>query len=234
METVDRSTIDFIRKIIHELEIIGDWNRRFHWNFLREFPDEKNIESYLEIIFKLESMIEFHLETLLQRQENEILINGKNTKINFKTPLPFYHDVIDITPIYSDAILLEEHKLLVPQESIPNICYLLQIPSTKEGVVVENHNFGYHFHYCKVKKRTLERTNLLLTFDPVFKKTNKKPKPDLFGEYHAEEKNKKIDMETIGDNKRYPIYLVCHDAGQKRGLSNFKTPSNKSKLFITG
>ncbi|MCL0394736.1 hypothetical protein [Klebsiella pneumoniae] len=53
METVDRSTIDFIRKIIHELEIIGDWNRRFHWNFLREFPDEKNIESYLEIIFKL-------------------------------------------------------------------------------------------------------------------------------------------------------------------------------------
>ncbi|MGR3918777.1 hypothetical protein LB410_09175 [Escherichia coli] len=106
----------------------------------------------------------------MQRQENEILINGKNTKINFKTPLPFYHDVIDITPIYSDAILLEEHKLLVPQESIPNICYLLQIPSTKEGVVVENHNFGYHFHYCKVKKRTLERTNLLLTFDPVFKK----------------------------------------------------------------
>lgn len=84
METVDRSTIDFIRKIIHELEIIGDWNRRFHWNFLREFPDEKNIESYLEIIFKLESMIEFHLETLLQRQENEILINGKNTKINLK------------------------------------------------------------------------------------------------------------------------------------------------------
>ncbi|MHB7176535.1 hypothetical protein ACYCKI_27975, partial [Klebsiella pneumoniae] len=147
---------------------------------------------------------------------------------------PFYHDVIDITPIYSDAILLEEHKLLVPQESIPNICYLLQIPSTKEGVVVENHNFGYHFHYCKVKKRTLERTNLLLTFDPVFKKTNKKPKPDLFGEYHAEGKNKKIDMETIGDNKRYPIYLVCHDAGQKRGLSNFKTPSNNSKLFITG
>ncbi len=97
-------------------------------------------------------MIEFHLEKLLQRQENEIRINGKNTKINFKTPLPFYHDVIDIIPIYKDAILLEDHKLLVPQESIPNICYLLQIPGTKEGVAVENHNFGYHFHYCKVKK----------------------------------------------------------------------------------
>ncbi|WP_449404783.1 hypothetical protein [Klebsiella grimontii] len=234
MEVVDKSTIEFIRKIIHELEIRGNWDRRFHWKFSRELPDEKNIESYLEIIFELESMVEFHLETLLQRQENKTLTNGNDTKIKFITPLPLYHDVIDIIPIYKDAILLEDHKLLVSQKSIPNICYLLQIPSTKEGVEVENHNFGYHFHYCKVKKRTIERTNLLFTFDPTFKKTNKKTKPDLFGEYHAEGKNKKIDMETIGNNKRYPIYLVCHDAGQKKGLNNFKAPSNKSKLFITG
>lgn len=113
MEVVDKSTIEFIRKIIHELEIRGDCDRRFHWNFSREVPDEKNIESYLEIIFELESMVEFHLETLLQRQEKKILSNGNDTKINFITPLPFYHDVIDIIPIYKDAILLEDHKLIV-------------------------------------------------------------------------------------------------------------------------
>lgn len=51
MEVVDKSTIEFIRKIIHELETRGDCDRRFHWDFSREVPDEKNIESYLEIIF---------------------------------------------------------------------------------------------------------------------------------------------------------------------------------------
>lgn len=107
METVDRSTIYFIRKIIHELEIIGDWNRRFHWNFLREFPDEKNIESYLEIIFKLESMIEFHLETLLQQQENEILINGKNTKINLKLR---YHFIMMLLISFLFTVMLSYLK----------------------------------------------------------------------------------------------------------------------------
>ncbi|HDK6649101.1 TPA: hypothetical protein MXC98_000050 [Klebsiella variicola] len=234
MEVVDKSITEFIRKIIHELEIRGVWDRRFNWFFSREASEEKNIESYLEIIFELETIVEFNLETLLQSHEKQPSINVNHTKIKFKTSLPFYHDIIDIIPIYKDAILLEDHKPLVPQEAIPNICHLLKIPGTKEGVEVENHNFGYHFHYCKVKKRTIERTNLLLTFDPTFKKTNKKPRPDLFGEYHAEGKNMIIDMETIGGNKRYPIYLVCHDAGQKKGLSNFKAPSNKSKLFIKG
>ncbi|MFM1137898.1 hypothetical protein WFK84_12435 [Yersinia enterocolitica] len=89
MEVVDKSTIEFIRKIIHELEIRGVWDRRFHWFFSREAPDEKNMESYLEIIFELESMIEFNLETLLQPQEKKTSINVNYTKIKFKTSLPF-------------------------------------------------------------------------------------------------------------------------------------------------
>lgn len=109
-------------------------------------------------------MVEFHLERLLQRQEKKILSNGNDTKIKFITPLPFYHDVIDIIPIYKDAILLEDHKLIVSQELTPNICYLLQIPGTKEGIEVENHNFGYHFHYCKVKKKQNRKNQSFIDF----------------------------------------------------------------------
>nr|WP_127645046.1 hypothetical protein [Pantoea agglomerans] len=88
--------------------------------------------------------------------------------------------------------------------------------ATSSGIFFQQ-QFGAHFAAQILSDRRLD-TRL---------------KPALFGEYHAEGKNRIIDMETIGGNKRHPIYLVCHDAGQKKGLSDFKAPSNKSKLFTT-
>jgi hypothetical protein len=113
----------------------------------------------------------------------------------------------------------------------------LQIPKSREGIDVENHNFGYHFHYGKIKSNELVRSNILLTFNPSYDlpKTKSKPKIEvkraLYSEYHGEGHTKHIDVATIGDNKRLPIYLVCLDAAQKRGFENFKRLKAEAQIF---
>jgi hypothetical protein len=104
---------------------------------------------------------------------------------------------------------------------------------------IENHGFGYHFHYGKVKAESVVRTNLLLTFDPATSGAKRSRSanrlgPPLLGEYHAEGKNKNISMETIGLNKRLPIYSVCLLAGEKRGFANFKRPRSEAVVFHPG
>lgn len=59
-------------------------------------------------------------------------------------------------------------------------------------------------------------------------------RPRLFGEEHGEGHARSINVETIGNNKRYPIYLVCLEAGAKRGFKNFKMPGKKARLFAAG
>jgi len=156
----------------------------------------------------------------------------------FDSRFPVYSEILEIVPIYKDAVSLQCQRPVVKPSEIPGLLYLLKIPSHQEGLDVENHGFGYHFHYGRIKSGTLQRTNLLLTFDPAIKPAKKQKqivlaKPTLFSEYHADGKCKSIDVETIGQNKRLPIYLVCHDAGAKRGFENFKRPSKESIVFHT-
>lgn len=150
---------------------------------------------------------------------------------------PIYSEVVELAPIYTEAISLEVHKPIINVTQIPGLLYLLRIPGHHEGVDIENHGFGYHFHYGKLKSDTLIRINLLLTFDPSTppaqqKKTSQGNQVPMYFEYHAEGKNKSIDAESIGTNKRRPIYLVCLEIGQKRGLGNFKRPASGSGVFF--
>lgn len=152
---------------------------------------------------------------------------------------PTYSEVIEVVPIYRDAVSLECQRPVVKPSEIPALLYLLKIPRHSDGLDVENHGFGYHFHYGRAKSSALIRTNLLLTFDPKVKiPTKRNPerpfRPVLYSEYHAEGKTRPIDAEAIGERKRNPIYLVCLDAGEKRGLSNFKHPGKEATVFYSG
>lgn len=152
---------------------------------------------------------------------------------------PIVHDVVQVLPIFNQAIILECHRPLVRPSEVPSLLYILRIPSCGEGIEIENHGFGYHFHYGKIKSDAIVRTNLLLTFDPANPNAKRAGSqscmgPPLFGEYHAEGKNKAINVETIGNNKRLPIYTVCFLAAENRGLSNFKCPGKKSFVFHGG
>jgi hypothetical protein len=127
----------------------------------------------------------------------------------------------------------------VQPSEIPGLLYLLKIPGHSEALDIENHNFGYHFHYGRIKSGSLVRTNLLLTFDPSQKPPKKKVathpfRPTLHYEYHADGKTKSIDAEAIGLNKRRPIYLVCLDEGERKGLEHFKRPSKDAEVFFSG
>nr|WP_314367713.1 hypothetical protein [uncultured Acinetobacter sp.] len=152
---------------------------------------------------------------------------------------PIVHDVVQVLPVFNQAIILECHRPLVRPSEVPSLLYLLRIPSCGEGMEIENHGFGYHFHYGKIKSDTIVRTNLLLTFDPENSNANRtgsqsRMGPPLFGEYHAEGKNKTINVEAIGNNKRLPIYTVCLLAADRRGLNNFKRPRKESFVFHGG
>jgi hypothetical protein len=171
----------------------------------------------------------------LVRESPEAEVNQREAAERY----PVIHDQVQVLPIFNHAVLLECHRPLVRPSQIPALLYLLKIPSCGEGLDVENHGFGYHFHYGKVKAEAVVRTNLLLTFDPLVNGAKRSRSairlgPPLLAEYHAEGKNKSISMETIGSNKRFPIYSVCLLAGEKRGFTNFKRPRSEAVVFHSG
>lgn len=223
------SAIEFIYAAAETL-YKGDAEHRYLWHHHLSLPEsEYSLDRVREIILTLErkaiSLINDKQYTILQCEALD-------------SRFPVYSEILDIFPIYKDAVSLQYQRPVVKPSDIPGLLYLLKIPGYQEGLEVENHGFGYHFHYGRIKSGSLQRTNLLLTFDSAIKHPKKQnkiilSKPTLFSEYHADGKCKSIDVETIGQNKRFPIYLVCHDAGAKRGFENFKRPSKESIVFHT-
>lgn len=136
---------------------------------------------------------------------------------------------LEIIPLYKEAISLSASRYIIKPEQIRNLLRFVGIPTTKSGVDIENHNFGYHFHYGKVKSGRLIRSNILFTFNPNDEVA--KQRPLLYSEYHAEGHSVHIDVDTIGDNKRRPVYLVCCDEASKRGIKNFKRLKKEARIF---
>ncbi|MCK2083363.1 hypothetical protein HB860_05315 [Aeromonas sp. 3925] len=221
MNTISNNTHRFIKAAYQAIRTLNHnilLDRDLYY-FQHELFDN---DDYINLILKLES----HAERLVSNQELSLEFNDN---VDIGDIYPTFYETISATPIYSDVILLEKQSILVPPKKIMNLQYLLKIPNTKNGVDIENHNFGYHFHYGKVKpnKNTINRTNLLFTFNPI----NKPDNMPLYYEYHASGKNIDICVETIGENKRHPIYLTCKEKGQEIGFENFKIPAAKSDVF---
>lgn len=233
MQTISLQTTQFIKEAFSTLDNM-DALRRLprHYRHLsrlwyRDIP--ASVSECANLILELEDVF------------NKIIIEDTidiqySDEINNRYPI--IHENIEAIPIYKEAIILERHSPIVSPKQIPSLLHFLKIPSYKEGLEVENHNFGYHFHYGKVKSNSIIRTNILFTFDSseqTSRKSKKKSleRPILYVENHAEGKNKIIDVDTIVNNKRLPIYLVCIDSGEKRGLENFKRPSKKAKIFYS-
>ena len=143
-----------------------------------------------------------------------------------------YDENVDVIPIYDDAVSVTATRLIAKPSEIPNVLRLvIGVPGTANGVDVENHNFGYHFHYGRVKRDKFHRTNLLLTFNPLDHNPNSSPKPKitLYSEKHGS--GDPIDVQTIGNNKRRPIYDVCYSEMVSRGLNSFRKPTKKCTTF---
>ncbi len=143
---------------------------------------------------------------------------------------------LDIIPIYSDGVALTTTGLIARPSEIPNIVQLIiSVPgNTSNGLDVEDHRFGYHFHFGNISGSKLHRTDLLLTFNPADHDANGDPKPNiaLYSEKHGSGRYKSINEQTIGDNRRRPIYAVCHSEMVRKGVKTFLRPSLKSKVFF--
>lgn len=139
---------------------------------------------------------------------------------------------LEVIPLYREALSVSAFRYIIEPKSIPNLLAFVGIPGTRNAVDLENHNFGYHFHYGKVKSGKLRRSNVLLTFNPNETILDESKKPPLYSEYHGERHFIEIDVDTIGINKRKPIYLVCCDEAKKRGFQNFKHPKKEARVFF--
>lgn len=142
-----------------------------------------------------------------------------------------YLEECKVIPIYDDAIALMRRRPLVEPHEVENILRFISVGGSKYGVDdPENHGFGYHFHFGKVKGNVLNRANIVLTFD------HRKPPPakshdPLYAEEHGSGRYKHIDIDTIGRNVRYPVYKICEQELQNIGRTNFKNPAAKAAVF---
>lgn len=146
----------------------------------------------------------------------------------------YYEEEQEVVPIYDEALALVLRKLIVPRSEIPHLLKFMGLPGGRTGVDVENHDGkGYHFHYGKVKSKSLRRFDVLLTFNKQDVGQDREPIPNipLHIDSHASGKCTHIDAATIGHNRRRPIYLVCVEAMKSRGLANFLIPSSTSWQF---
>ena len=144
--------------------------------------------------------------------------------------------VEEVYPIFNSAVSLEKYLSIIKPESVPHLCSFLKIIETSKnrGVELENHGdgFGYHFHYGRISKNKLERSNILLTYHPLDSVEGKDP--DMFAEYHGNNTEHRWNIDTIFHNKRLPIYSVCLPPSKKRGIKHFKRKSADAKLFFVG
>ena len=138
---------------------------------------------------------------------------------------------LEVIPLYKDAISVSALRYIIEPEKIQFLLQFIGIPKSKNGLDIENHQFGYHFHYGMVKSGKLKRTNVLFSFDPTKTQQEDITKPPLYYEYHGEGHSKHIDVGAIGNNKRKPIYLVCYDEAIKRGIINFKRLKKGAGIF---
>lgn len=142
-----------------------------------------------------------------------------------------YHKEIKVIPIYDDAIaLMRTHSLIQPYE-VPNLLNFISVDASNYGVdKKENHGFGYHFHFGKVQKNKLQRVNVVFTFDHT-KPVPPKSHDPLFYEEHGSGQYDPINISTVGQNIRLPVYKICEAEMLRIGRDNFKEPSKKASIF---
>ena len=166
--TLTQKTTEFLDRAIEELDKkqLLNWPRRHRFHYPWKYRgNDISVEQAREFILELEAMA--------------IKSEGRErSKMDYSNEVDpsylVYSEIVEVAPIYKDAVSLEIHKPIVNPSQIPGLLYLLRIPGHHEGMDIENHNIGYHFHYGKIKSDTLIRTNLLLTFNP----SDSQPEPE--------------------------------------------------------
>lgn len=213
-------TIDLISFALSNHHDLSNWHRLYYWRD----SDALSLDAVRQRLIFLNK----YLETFEGRAFREV------AEREASTDWLFYEGEQEIIPIYDEALAVVSRQLIVPPSEIPHVLAFMGILNTNTGIDAENHDGkGYHFHYGKVKRNSLKRYDVLLTFDKRDVGQDKQPIPDipLHIEPHAAGKCVHIDASTIGHNRRLPIYLVCINAMKSRGLANFLTPSSNSWQF---
>lgn len=222
---ISDSTRFFLEFAIYHLEDIQHRQllRRQHRHFFLGYKDGPiELDSLRSLILELN---EASTKQEMPRQGYPLL-----SKLEVENWL-LYEDDLEIIPLYKEAISVSAFSYIIEPERIPNLLAFVRIPRTRNAVDPENHSFGYHFHYGKIKSGALKRSNILFTFNPNNESSKNSKRPILYSEYHGEGHSVAFDVDTIGINKRKPIYLVCHDEAQKRGLTNFKRLKKEARAF---
>lgn len=218
-----KSTLDVIDNIWFSLSRHRDWPDWHHYHYWRD-SEAPSLDAVRQRLVFLNGRL------ALLEGEPFGAVGEKEGSIDWL----FYEEEQEVIPIYDEALAVVSRQLIASPSEIPYVLAFIGIPSAGTGIDVENHDGkGYHFHYGKVKRDSLKRYDVLLTFDRRDVAQDGRPIPNipLHIESHAAGKCVHIDASTIGHNRRLPIYLVCERAMNSRGLANFLTPSSDSWQF---
>lgn len=225
--TVDHRTL-YVLGYLNELSNQFDGRRysRKHWLPI-QYPSSRNLSSTLikHEFLRLEGEAA-HFEL----NGNEPIFRGENVEDWLWLT---YDQDFDIIPIYGDGVAVSQTNFIVRPREIPNIVSLIVVDK-KTGMDLDQHGFGYHFHFGHIRRNKLNRTDLLLTFDPADADSSGNPVPTapLHAEKHGKGRYTPINISTIGVSKRRPIYHVCHNEMVKKGIGHFRKPSTGSSVFF--
>lgn len=117
-------------------------------------------------------------------------------------------------------------RLISSTENESVYCYLISVAGWDNNALDrENHSFGYHFHHVVTRGR-VERTNVLLTFDPQ----EKLGAPDaLYWEYHGSHKH--ADPLRWSRHRCIALHTAAKPSLLKPGKAQFKQPSDGASLL---
>ena len=108
--------------------------------------------------------------------------------------------------------------------------YLVAIPGDQGwGVERENHKFGYHIHYVRVKGKQERRTDALFVFNPTEPPVT--TPPILYWEHHHEDAHVRVSPADFGQRRRQAIYDVCESFLASVQKKDFRRLSKKSARF---
>jgi hypothetical protein len=211
------AAVQFSNRGLAALEMLA---KRFNFDLTAEGAAED--PEYLYVLLKRleEEAASIYSDSNRQRPSEEALAA-------VSSQLRYTETVSTTLGIDYDLELKRTRRLLSPEEHPSLLEYLVSLPGrfSSEGLVNENHGFGYHIHYVVLKKK-LKRTNVLFTFNP---KEVVGVGDKLYWETHGSAF--KSEPERFGNRRRNAIYDTSCAFLKTVSKSEFRAPSSNAQLL---
>ena len=166
----------------------------------------------------------------LRRGERQFEVNEIENRDLDAVVREFTREETEATSLGIDYSLdLRKTTYLLTREKHPLLLeYLVSLPGrfSSEGLVNENHGPGYHIHYVVTQRKKQNRTNVILTFNPVEPSGGIER---LYWEKHGSGLDKHPDR--FGDGRKNAIFDTSYRFLKKVQKTDFRKPGKHAEVL---